>query len=387
MRFKVYGPYDIGVDKGFAGWIDEEDTKDFWDKEVDKVIDSDSKKLSEACGIYLFGIHGRKKYGTAEEKLPWYVGKAEKQNFKRECFTHRNLFYFNRALFKEYKGKVKPFLYLLARVEDNDEFSNLASKEQYRGVRFVEEMFIQLSLSANSGLVNKATTKMMKETSIRGLLNTRKFKSSSVNKLKGVFGIKHEPAEVADYKETNFSYDVHGPYDVQIKKAAKTSEKIIDPKDIEKLWDDIRNEGKGAILLNACGVYVVGMRNGDNTMPWYVGTAYNGNFEEKCFKSYLEREKVVNRNGYPVIYFLPRLTKKKGNFELAKPMKKPPADMDYVKDVLLEYGVQENKHILLDGHNAEILRKLYVEGFVNANKGEDKKKVVQGLRQLLGLKK
>ena len=28
MRFQVYGPYDIGVDKGFHGWIDEEDTKE-----------------------------------------------------------------------------------------------------------------------------------------------------------------------------------------------------------------------------------------------------------------------------------------------------------------------------------------------------------------------
>lgn len=384
MRFKVYGPYEIGVDKGFAGWIDEEDIKDFWKNVV-------GEKLSGACGIYLFGIggvEGRKK-GTAARSLPWYVGKAERQNFKRECFTHRNLFYFNRSLFKYYKGKGAPFLYLLARVEgENDEFSEPASDKQYWGLKFVEEMFIQLSLSINSELVNKQMTKMIRETSIRGFLNTRKYKSESVDKLKGVFGINHEPAEVAGYAETSFRYDVYGPYDIPIKKAAKVSDKAIDSNDVVKLWGDIRNEGKGkdAILLNACGVYVVGMRNGGNTMPWYVGTAHNGSFEEKCFKTYLEREKIVTKKGQPVIYFLPRLTEKKGNFELAKPVKNPPGDMDYVRSVLLEYGVQANKDILFeDSHtlNAEVLRNLYVEGFVKSKAGKPSIAVSQ-LKTLLG---
>ena len=385
MRFKVYGPYEIGVDKGFRGWIDEEDTKDFWENVA-------GDKLSKACGVYLFGIGGVEgmKKGTAAKTLPWYVGKAEKQTFRRECFTHRNLFYFNRTLFKYYKGKGTPFLYLLARVEgenENEEFSRPASKEQYWGLQFVEEMFIQLSLSANSNLLNKAMTKMIKETSIRGLLNTKKYKSPSVDELKGVFGIKDKPAEVADYKETNFSYDVHGPYDVQIKKAARVSEKIIDSKDIKKLWDDLRN-GKDAALLNACGVYVVGMKNGGNTKPWYVGTAHGrGGFAAKCFKSYLEREKVVKRNGQPVIYFLPRSTKRKEKFELAKPATKVPDDMDYVKRVLLEYSVQKaNKEILLeDEHHAEILRELYVQGFVNLKQGDQKKKEARELKSLLGL--
>ncbi|MDE0332088.1 MAG: hypothetical protein OXL41_09490 [Nitrospinae bacterium] len=51
--------------------------------------------------------------------------------------------------------------------------------------------------------------------------------------------------------------------------------------------------------------------------------------------------------------------------------------------------MQTNKEILFeDSRDTEILRDLYVAGFVNAEKGDDKKKkVVQGLRQLLGFKK
>lgn len=378
MRFKVYGPYDIGVGEGLRGWIDEEDTEDFWANVV-------GDKLSKACGVYLFGIHGRKKYKTAEEKLPWYAGKAERRTFRAECFTHRNLFYFNRVFFKEYQGKGKPFLYLLARVEgEHDEFSKPANdKQQYWGLQFVEKMFIQLSLSANNGLINKSMTKRMKETSIRGLLNTKKHPSSSVDKLKSVFGIKHEPAEVADYKGTNFRYDVHGPYPIK-----KATNKAIDSEDIEGMWKAVREDRKAKYSIpDTCGVYVIGMQNGGNTKPWYVGAAHR-TFAAKCFESHLEREKVVNRNGRPVIYFLPRLIKKKEEFVLAKSTAKPPADMDYVKDVLLEYGVQENKDILLeDDYNAKTLRDLYVEGFVNAEKGDGKKKIVQGLRQILGFKK
>ena len=386
MRFKVYGPYDIGVDKGFDGWIDEEDKKDFWKNVVEE-------KLPEACGVYLFGIggvEGRTK-GTAGKTLPWYVGKAERQTFKSECLTLRNLFLFNRTLFKYYKGKGSPFLYLLARVEGEEgEFSKPASDKQYWGLQFVEEMFIQLSLSVNSELINKNTTKMMKETSIRGLLNTRKYKSSNVDEFKGVFGIKNrEPAQAVEYEKTAFRYDVSRSHDIPMRNANNLKERSVDLKRVEEMWNDLgreKNQSKAA-----CGVYVIGIRNGGNTKPWYVGTAHDRSFGEKCFKSDIEKlklEKVFNNKGKPVIYFLPRLTEKKGNFEPAKPVKNPPGDMDYVRSVLLEYGVQANKDILFQDSltlNAEVLQKLYVEGFVNSKKGVGNKKAVRELKKLLGL--
>lgn len=377
MRFKVYGPYDIGLGEGFAGWIDEDDAKEFWDQKRRKVVDSDLKRLSEACGVYLFGIHGRKKHKTTEEKLSWYVGKAEKQAFRRECFTHRNLFYFNRVLFKEYNGKGKPFLYFLARVEENGEFSKPAKDEQqFWGLQFVEEMFIQLSLSANNDLVNKSMTKMMKETSIRGFLNMTKKESANVREFKGVFGMRdRKPIDIVQYETTKFRYEVDGPHDVPMKNPNKLKERTIDAERVEKMWRDLE---KGQNPVNAsCGAYVVGMRNKGNTKPWYVGTAHNWNFEGICFKSDIEKlQKVINsQKGQPVIYFLPRLTEKKQGFQPAKTTKNKPADMDYVKRVLLEYGVQTNEEILFeDSHETVILRDIYVEGFVKSKPGESKRR-------------
>ena len=391
MRFKVYGPYDIGVDKGYSNWIDRKDTDSFWEKIRRK--GREEFDLPDACGVYLFGmrgVEGRTK-GTAARTLPWYVGKAEKLTFKKECFNFKNLYYYNSILINKYGGEGRPFLYLLARVDrvdhKNDKFSPPASnQEEFLGVRFVEEMFIQQSLSANNDLLNKAMTKMIKETSIRGFLNTRNYPSPSVDKLKGLFGIKHEPAKVTGHEEVKFLYEVHGPHDVLMKNPNKVKERAIK---VEETWSSIL--GKEQKQLNTtCGVYVVGMRIGNNTTPWYVGTTYDRSFEKICFNSDIEKlQKVINsKKGQPVVYFLPRLTEKKRDFQSAKPTKNKPADLDYVKRVLLEYGVQTNKEILFeDSLDTEILRDLYVEGFVDAKKGEDKKKVVQGLRQLLGFKK
>lgn len=138
-------------------------------------------------------------------------------------------------------------------------------------------------------------------------------------------------------------------------------------------------------LNAACGVYVIGMKYGANTTPWYVGTAYRG-FEDKCFKSDVEREKVVrSQKGTPVIYFLPRLTEKKGSFDLARLTKNKPDDMNYVQGVLLQYGVQANKDILFEDpeHNARILRDLYVEGFLKRKSGPPST-AVKELKSLLG---
>lgn len=392
MRFKVYGPYNIGVDKGQGDWIDKEDIQAFWKERVSL----ENLKLPDACGVYLFGmggVEGRKK-GTAAQTLPWYVGKAERLNFKRECFNGKNRETFNKILDK-YKKKGKPFLYLLARVEENgknEEFSKPATKDKpYRDVGFVEEMFIQLSLSINSTLENISTAKMAKETSIRGLLNTKKYHSKSVDDFKSAFGIEdREPAQVVKYEKTKFRYGVYGPYEVPFKKAPKVVDKAIEPEHVKEMWDDLRKREKG--MAEACGVYVIGMRidgkRGGNTAPWYVGTAYNIGFEDRCFE-FPDETNIVKRKGTPVIYFLPKLTEKDASgFAKPKRTQATPRDMDYVRRVLLEYGVQENKDILLEPAALDlkkILGELSVDGFVNSKKGAWKKKEVRELKSLLGL--
>ena len=388
MRFKVYGPYDIGVDKGHSNWIDKEDTDSLWEK-IRRNGVKDEYDLPDACGVYLFGMNGEEgRKGKAGKTLPWYVGKAEKLKFKTECFNFKNLYDFNSVLTNEYRGRGTPILFLLARVGKDDKPSPPAKDEQYRGVRFVEEMFIQMALSANRDLLNKSTTKMARETSIRGFLNMTKKESARVREFKGVFGMKdRKPIDIVKYEDTKFRYEVYGPYDVPMKNPNKVKERIVGTEQVEEFWSTLGKEQN--LLSTACGVYVVGMRNKGNTTPWYVGTAHHRSFEEICFKSDIEKlqlQKVINnKKGAPVIYFLPRWTKKKGDFEPAKPMKNKPADMDYVKRVLLEYGVRANDEILFeDSPETEILRELYVEGFVKSEPGDKKKNVVLKLKQLLG---
>ena len=155
MRFTVYGPYDIGVEESHAGWIDKEDTDKFWE-----TIRRDGRgheyDLPNACGVYLFGMRGEQgKKGTAGRTLPWYVGKAEKLNFKKECFNYKNIYYFNSILTNEYRGHGTPILYLLARVGEDDKPSPPAKEESYWGVRFVEEMFIQIVLASESSTLEQ----------------------------------------------------------------------------------------------------------------------------------------------------------------------------------------------------------------------------------------
>ena len=381
MRFNVYGPYDIGVEESHAGWIDKEDTDKFWEK-IRRDGRGHEYDLPDACGVYLFGMRGEQgKKGTAGKTLPWYVGKAEKLNFKKECFNYKNLYYFNSILTNEYRGHGTPILYLLARVGEDDKPSPPAKEESYWGVRFVEEMFIQMSLRANPRLLNKSMTKIMRETSIRGLLNTKRYKSLSVDALKGVFGINLEPAKIVSYEKTKFRYDVDGPHEIPMKNPNNLKERTVD---LEETWSSLEKIKTQNPLSAACGVYVLGIRYGNNTTPWYVGTAYNKSFKDKCFQSDSEREKIVRKSGTPVIFFFPRLTEKKGNFEPAKPTKNKQNDMDYVQRVLLEYGVQANEGILFEGssHEMEILRDLYVEGFVKSKKGK-RSGAVSELKSLL----
>lgn len=380
MRFKVYGPYDIVDESRHANWIAKEDTDLFWKNEVLAL----NHELLDACGVYIFGIRGLGKTKSASTTLPWYVGKAERQTFKSECFSYKNLYSFNSIFTNKFKGKGIPFLYMLARVDENDNFSPTATKEEYWGVRFVEEMFIQMSLSVNRDLLNKSKATMARQTSIQGLLNTKTKNSDSVNNFKDVFGIGDgNPIEVVKYENTKFRYGLYGPHKVPVKQRRKVSEKTIDQGVVDQMWDNLGNDKSHDLLNKACGVYVVGMQNRNNTTPWYIGTAHDRSFREICFNSYVEKEKIVNRKGQAVIYFLPRLT---NNNIPAKRVTKIPRDMEYVQRVLFEYGVQTNGEILVENlpNDAQILRDLFVEGFVNPKQG--KSKSVGELKSLLSQK-
>ena len=389
MHFKMFGPYDISDREAsrHTGWLDKDDFDHLWDV-VDESIDKGSGQLSGACGVYLYGVRGVEgKRKTIGRTLPWYVGKAEKQTFRKECFNGKNQNEFNRIWSSVYRGQGTPFLYLFARMEDESQFSPVAT-DKYPGVRFVEELLIQLSLAVNTDLVNKQLTSQAQQTSIRGILNSRRRGklSKSVSEFRDLLGMTR-PIDIAmpsPDAENSFmyNYEISGPYDVPVQNKRP---RIIDPEDVHQMWEGIRR-GSNPELLDACGVYVLAIRHGTNVKPWYIGTASSATFKAQCFKKDMDEiNPVVEKRGAPVIYFLPLLT---STNKLAKASEKDRIrtnNMKYVRAILLRYGAQVNKEIFSeDKRDAEMLRNLKVEGLINASRGR-RRHEVSDLRRLLGL--
>ncbi len=63
----------------------------FWSRVDGEIEDG----LSGAIGCYIFSIRAGK------GSLPWYVGLAEKQSFRKECFTSHKLKHYNNAIAKK----------------------------------------------------------------------------------------------------------------------------------------------------------------------------------------------------------------------------------------------------------------------------------------------
>ena len=302
MRFQMYGPYDISDQEAsrYAGWLDKDDFDHLWHT-VDDGIDKSLGQLSNACGVYLFGVRGVEgKKKIIGQTLPWYVGKAERQPFRKECFNHKNQNEFNRVWSTVYGGKGTPFLYLFARTELDGTFS-APTKAKYPGVRFVEELLIQLSLAVNRDLVNKQLTSQAQKTSIRGVLNSKKRGKAPqvVADFKTLLGLGKPIDIVGSTKEAKenirYYYDILGPHDVPVQNKRP---RVIDPEDVHEMWDDIRR-GNSPELLDACGVYVLAIRHGKSVKPWYIGTASSVTFKAKCFKKDMDQiNPVVRKEGF-----------------------------------------------------------------------------------------
>ena len=380
MRFNVYGPYEVPLEYGDVDWLDPNDLKFFWEEIVEQTV----PRLSSACGVYIFGMtgaEGRKK-GIAAKTLPWYVGKAEKQTFKEECFNSRNLNNYNKTITTTYKNKGRPLLYLLARHNDDGEFSK-TTKEEYPGVQFVERMMIQMSLASNNQLLNTDFTKDAKTTNIRGFIhdNTRGRDTSSVRQLK-------ETLNMQDRKPIHFSgsdnshwYEVHGPYKIPMETGRR-----IAPDDIDQMWQSLPDRTG---LKYGCGVYVVALRKTANIVPWLVGSSKNGSFIDHAFCGFREmfnlNSAIKNTRGEAIVFFVTKVRKQKSLVELEKNTATHIQNIGFVKSMLLEYAVQANKDVISDEViDMEMMRGLYVEGFVNSARGQPRIDV-RSFKKFLGV--
>ncbi|MCX4152648.1 MULTISPECIES: hypothetical protein [Paraburkholderia] len=155
---------------------DKQSQANFWEY-VDNEIENG---LSGAIGCYIFSIRAGK--GV----LPWYVGLAMKQSFRKECFTSHKLLHYNNSVAGR---KGTPLLTLIPKYTPNGRLV-CPTGSSHRDIEFLETMLISNCLSRNRDLCNKKDTKLLREMIVSGFLNTPKGKvTSSVSAFRILIGV------------------------------------------------------------------------------------------------------------------------------------------------------------------------------------------------------
>lgn len=176
MHFKAFGPFRLPT--GVKGVIDSAASgkAGFWDK-----VEEEVPGLADACGVYVFALR------TGGGTRPWYVGKAERQAFRKECLQSGKLVNYTSVSVAK---KGTPLLYLIAHMTPKGAFRRPTTRKR-PAIRSLEELLIGVALSRNPNLLNIQKTKMYKELSIEGVMNSNKKGSSKAARgLKKVLGFE-----------------------------------------------------------------------------------------------------------------------------------------------------------------------------------------------------
>ncbi len=171
MQYGVYGDFPISRNGSLIS-RSKEDKSSFWAE-----VEEAASGLSNACGCYVFVIR----------KRAWYVGMAEKQSFKQECFALHKITQYNEAL-EEVAGK--PSMILLPKMTPSGRFA-MPSSRGHSDIRALEGMLIGSALSKNANLRNVKGTKLLREMNVPGFLNPRpgQARASTVQAFKRAIGV------------------------------------------------------------------------------------------------------------------------------------------------------------------------------------------------------
>ncbi|MHA7816793.1 MAG: hypothetical protein ACX93N_09970 [Pseudohaliea sp.] len=163
MLFETYGPYRLGRNANGLLAATASDRRKFWHS-----VEEEVPGLSYACGCYIFSIR------ASRGAKPWYVGKAEKSSFRQECLTAHKINHFNQAIAGR---RGYPELTLLAQITPRDKFRKPTNARR-ASIRELETMLIGMGISRNRDLLNIQKTRMLRELSVRGVLNTDRLATS-----------------------------------------------------------------------------------------------------------------------------------------------------------------------------------------------------------------
>ena len=173
MNYHIHGPYEIPKEHGDSRRrIDREDIDEFWSKV--------GSRIANACGCYVFSIK------TKSREKPWYVGKANRQSFLKECFTSHKLVHYHGALDR---SNGTPMMYFLVRFSDTNRISRPSSSANgHAEMDFVEKMFIEMGYYKNNNIRNKRGIKNAERLVIEGFYNHRDRRKKSIKQLCSLFG-------------------------------------------------------------------------------------------------------------------------------------------------------------------------------------------------------
>lgn len=162
MKYEIFGPFEV---LRSGSLVDRSSVKkqEFW-----SYVDMEVPGLSDAVGCYIFCVGNK----------PWYVGLAEKQNFRSECFQPHKINAFNSGLDKA--GKGKPNLIFLSKMTSTGRFAKVGVNG-HKSSRVLEDMLIGMALANNPMLENIRGTKFLKELVVPGLINTPKGKTKNLS--------------------------------------------------------------------------------------------------------------------------------------------------------------------------------------------------------------
>ena len=153
MNYDVYGGFEVRRNRHRQGDYD----ASFWG-----LIEEAKEGLSGACGCYIFALK------NGNNLKPWYVGKAERQPFARECFSVSKKLIYNNILIE---NNGSPLLFLLPRTTPKNSFCK-PTRRVYRDIEFLETMLIGMALEQNPKLANVKKTKLLREMKVPGVINS-----------------------------------------------------------------------------------------------------------------------------------------------------------------------------------------------------------------------
>lgn len=172
MKYNIHGPLKIPLAKPQRFTREASVRRDFWNE-----LEEQSPGLSYACGCYLISVRN----------CIWYVGRAEGQDFRHECFTADKIIKIERAMDE---GDGPASLTLIARETNAGRFSK-PSANGHRDIRDLELLLIGAALERNESLLNRSSTKILREIVVPGFIRSPKGcgNQSSVKAFKRIMGL------------------------------------------------------------------------------------------------------------------------------------------------------------------------------------------------------